>query len=90
MNFPSYTTVYNPKELIINNDSGYMAASLMHFTLNDPQFPSKPVYGYARYTISRDGSVTLAFQTLDAINYSPLTDIYSYSCKLGESAKIYI
>lgn len=86
---PSYTGAYTPNEIGINNDAGYVAASSMHFTLNNPQFPSKAIYEFVRYTISSDGSIAISLTNLDAANFTTLTGKMSFTCKMNESARIY-
>lgn len=81
--------VFTPNEVVINND-GNIAASLMHFTLNDPNFPAKPVYQFIRYTITADNNVTLSAQVLDAVNYTPITNKFSFNCKIDTGSKIYV
>lgn len=65
----------------------------MYFTLNDPYFPTKPVYEYIRYTMTSDNNLNLSYQALDATTYMPLTDKFLFDCKIGKVlrfiAKIY-
>jgi hypothetical protein len=86
---PSYSGAYTPNEVTINNDAGYIAASLLHFTMNNPQFPSKPVYEFIRYSISNDNSVVLTETVLNPVDYSPLTNKFTLNCKIDESTRIF-
>lgn len=85
----NYNSAYTPNEIMINNDKGYIAASLLHFTLSDPQFPAKPVYGFVRHTINSDGTIMLSVQTLDAVNYTALSESHTYTCEIDKGANIY-
>ncbi|TAK73968.1 MAG: hypothetical protein EPO11_07650 [Gammaproteobacteria bacterium] len=84
------SSVFTPNEMSINNDNGYIAASLMHFTLNNPDFLGKPIYEFSRYTLLNNNSVSLSSQVLDAVTYSPLTNKVTYNCQLNTGAKVYI
>lgn len=79
--------VFTPNTIYITQD--YVAASLMHFTLNNPGFPERPVYEFVRYTITPDNNVDVVAQTLDAVNYTPLSNKFSFYCQIGTGAKIY-
>jgi hypothetical protein len=86
----SYSGTFTPDAVAINNDAGYLATSLMHFTLNNPLFPAKPVYEFVRYTLHNDNTLTIADQALEAATYTPLTNgNMTYTCKIDESATIY-
>jgi|SRR5579885_421958 hypothetical protein len=87
---PSYLGLYSPNEIAINDDAGYIAASLLHFTLNNPAFPSKPVYEFTRYTISNDNTVVMSDTPLNAGDFKPLNEKLTFTCKLDESARIYV
>lgn len=79
--------IFNPNAIqIINNN---IATSFMHFTLNNPSFPEKPVYEFVRYTITEDNNINLISQVLDAKTYTPMTDKISLNCKIDNGAKIY-
>ena len=80
--------VFSPNEIIVNS-KGQIASSLTHFTLNNPSFPSKPVFEFVRYTITSDDSVNVITQVLDATNYTPLSNKISFDCKINTAAKIY-
>ena len=80
--------IFSPNEIIITGN-GQIAASLLHFTLNDPHMPSKPLYQYARYTITPDNTINLATQALDATTFKPLSDGFAFNCKISTEAKVY-
>lgn len=80
--------IFTPNEILIESD-GSIAASLLHFTLNDPHAPSKAIYQYARYTITSDNNINLSTKALDAITYTPISDGFSFDCKIDSGAKIY-
>jgi hypothetical protein len=80
--------VFTPNAIQVNNN--HIATSLTHFTLNNPNFPGKPVYEFVRYTITEDNNVNLTDQVLDAVNYAPLSPKISFNCKIDTSAKIYV
>ena len=86
---PSYSGVYTPNSITINNDAGYIATSMLHFTLNHPQFLSKPVYEFLRYTITSDNSVVLTETVLNPVDYSPLSNKFVLNCKIDEGTKIF-
>lgn len=86
----NYHSAYTPNEIAINNDAGYIAASLMHFTVNNPQFPNQAVYEFNRYTVSSNGDVSLSLLTLNAADFTPLSSKRTYTCKMNESAKFYL
>lgn len=79
--------VFTPNAIHVAND--HVAASLTHFTLNDPSFPGKPVYEFVSYTIADDNNLNLTDQVLDAVNYTPLSDKFSFNCKIDSGVKIY-
>lgn len=89
-NEPNFSNVYTPNEIIINNQAGYMTASLMHFTLNHPQFSGQPVYEFTRYMLANTGELTLSMTALNAANYSPIAAKITFHCKMNESARFYI
>lgn len=80
--------IFTPNEIIIEGD-GSIDASLLHFTLNDPHAPSKPIYQFARYTITSNNNVNLSTKALDAVTYTPISDGFSFDCKIDLGAKIY-
>jgi len=81
--------IFTPNEIIVDSN-GRIDASLMHFTLNDPNFPDKPIYQFVRYTLTSDNNVNLATQLLDATNYASLKDKVSFDCKIDTGAHIYV
>lgn len=83
-----FVGVFTPDALMVVND--HVSTSLTHFTLNNPGFLGKPVYEFARYTITYKNDVNLTTQVLDAINYKPLSEVVSFGCKIESGAKIYI
>lgn len=80
--------IFTPNEIIVGGD-GSIAASFLHFTLNDPRAPSKPVYQFVRYTMTSDNNVNLSTKTLDAVTYAPITNSISFDCKIDSGAKVY-
>ena len=87
---PNYSGAYTPNEITINNDAGYIAASILHFTMNHPQFPSKSVYEFLRYTISSDNSILLTETVVNPVDYSPLSAKFSLNCKIDDGTKIFV
>ncbi|MHB1948286.1 MAG: VirK family protein [Gammaproteobacteria bacterium] len=81
--------IFTPNEIIVDNN-GRIVTSLMHFTLNNTNFPAKPVYQFVRYTLTSDNKVNLSYQVLDATNYAILTETVSVDCKVNMGAKIYV
>ena len=79
---------FTPNEVAIDK-SGNIAASLTHFTLNNPDFLDKPVYEFVTYKILDANTVKLTIQVLDATNYQPLTSKFYFDCELRKGAKIY-
>ncbi|WP_131793922.1 VirK family protein [Fluoribacter gormanii] len=86
----NYNSAYTPNEIAINNDTGYMAASMMHFTVNHPQFPNQAIYEFNRYTIASNGDVSISLLPLNAIDYAPLSEKITFNCKINESAQFFI
>ncbi|KTD54702.1 VirK family protein [Legionella quateirensis] len=86
----NYNSAYTPNEIAINNDAGYMAASMMHFTVNHPQFPNQPIYEFNRYTIASNGDVSISLIPLNAIDFTPLSNKITFKCKINESAQFFI
>lgn len=84
----SNIAIFTPNEIVIDNNDR-IVTSLTHFTLNNSNFPAKPVYQFVRYTLTADNNVNLAYQILDAKNYSILADTVSVDCKISSGAKIY-
>jgi hypothetical protein len=80
--------IFTPNEIVIEGD-GRIDASLLHFTLHDPHAPSKPIYQFARYTITSDNNVNLSAKALDAVTYTPISEGFSFDCKIDSGAKIY-
>ena len=85
----NYSGYIVPNEMVINNDAGYLATSILHFTLNEPGFQDRPVYVFSRYTLTNDGKMTLAYQTMDAQSFAPLNEKHSFVCNLDEGVRIY-
>lgn len=80
--------IFSPNEIVIEGN-GFISASLLRFTLKDPHMPSKPVYQYARYTITPNNMINLATQALDATTFNPLSDGFAFNCKISTDAKVY-
>jgi hypothetical protein len=78
---------FTPNAIQIVND--HIATSLTHFTLTNPSFPEKPVYEYIKYTITDKNNVNVTHQVLDAANYTSLSNISSFNCKIESGAQIY-
>ena len=81
---------YTPNEIFFDGTANLIAASLPHFTLNDPRYLNRPVYDFDRYTITPDNNITVINRVLDATNYAILGNSFSFTCKLGVAAVIYI
>jgi hypothetical protein len=84
----SALAIYTPSAVQVANDN--IAASLKHFTLDNPAYPNKPVYEFVRYTFTADNVLTLTNQTLDATNFAPLGDPMTLTCKLTAGVKVFI
>lgn len=84
----SNIAIFTPNEIVVDNHDR-IVTSLMHFTLNNSNFPSKPVYQFVRYTLTADNNVNLAYQILDATNYARLADVVNVDCKINSGVKIY-
>lgn len=78
--------VFTPNTIAITD---HIATSLTHFTLNNPSAPGKPVYEFVRYTVTDDNNVALTGQVLDAVNYTPISDKFSFNCRLEAGVKIF-
>lgn len=85
----NYSGYIVPNEMVMNNDAGYLATSILHFTLNEPRFPDRPVYVFSRYTLAKDGKMTLNYQTMDAQTFVPLAEKHSFVCQLDEGLRVY-
>lgn len=80
--------IFSPNEIIIDRED-HIDASLLHFTMNDPHLPGKSIYQYARYTITQDNIIKLETKALDAATFTPLTDGFTFNCKIATAAKVY-
>lgn len=78
---------FTPNVISVIDD--HIATSLLHFTMNNPNFPDRPVYEFTRYTLSEDNTVTLNGTVLDAVHYTPLSNKFSFTCKIDSGVKIY-
>lgn len=78
---------FTPSEIGVTEN--HVAAATTHFTLNDPFFPGKAVYEYARYTITPDNNMTVSLQVLDAATYTKLMNPISFNCKLKVATTVY-
>lgn len=85
----NYSGYIVPNEMVTNNDAGYLATSILHFTLNEPGFQDRPVYVFSRYTLTKDGKMTMTYSTMDAQSFAPLTEKHSFVCNLDEGIRIY-
>ncbi len=79
--------IFTPHAIQVVNNK--IATSLTHFTLNNPSFPDKPVYEFVRYTFTKDNNLNLTAQTLDARDYSSLSDKHELNCKINAGVKVY-
>lgn len=79
--------VYTPNEIAVLPDQ--IAASLTHFTLNNPALPGIPVYEFVRYSIMTDNTIALSIQVLAASNYEPLGEKVTLNCALESAANVY-
>ncbi|EKD73851.1 MAG: hypothetical protein ACD_45C00172G0003 [uncultured bacterium] len=78
---------FTPNEIGVTDS--HIATSLTHFTLNDPFFLGKPVYEFARYTITPDNRMSVTLEILDASTYTSLMDKISFNCQIDIATKIY-
>ena len=72
------------------NTAGDIGSYLLYFTTNDPRYPSKAVYQYARFNISSDNSLTLNFGVLNAADYAPLEGNDTLQCKIDNGVNVFI
>ena len=86
---PNDAAVHTMNEVALTTD-GDIVNWVMHFTMNKPEFPLKPVYEYIRYVISKDKSVVLSYTTLNATDYTPLGETGTLTCKIDEGAKFFV
>lgn len=77
-----------PNEIGVTD--AHIATAITHFTLNDPFFLGKPVYEFARYTITPDKNMSVTLQILDAPTYKILMDKISFNCVIDVATKIYV
>lgn len=78
---------YTPNEIALLPDQ--IAASLTHFTLNNPSFPGIPVQEFVRYSIMPDNTLALSIQVLAATNYETMGEKLNLSCALDTAANVY-
>lgn len=79
--------IFSPNEIAIDN--GHIAASLLHFTMSDPHMPNKPIYQFLKYIITQDNMINLTTKSLDAVNFTPLSNGFTFNCKINTAAKVY-
>lgn len=79
--------IFTPNEIGFTDN--HIATSMTHFTMNDPFFPNKPVFEFARYTITPDNNISVSLQVLEAPTYIQLMDKISFNCKINEAVKVY-
>jgi hypothetical protein len=80
--------VFTPNAMQVTND--HIVTSFIHFTLNNPKFAGTPVYEYVTYTLYTDNNMKVTEQVLEPALHSPITDLYSFKCKLDAGVKIYL
>jgi hypothetical protein len=81
--------VFTPNTMAITND-GDIASYILYFTMNDGHYPSRPVYQYGKYLISKNNTFVLTFTSLNAVDYSTLGSSVSLSCKIDEGVKVFL
>lgn len=74
---------------VISVMGNHVATSMLHFTMNNPVAAGKPVYEFARYTLSDDNHMALDLRVLDAATYVPYDREWHYDCELGNGVRIY-
>lgn len=85
---PNIAAVYTPNAMAINSE-GDIGTYVLYFTMKDPRYPSRPVYQYGRYVISRDNSVTLNFSVLNAADFTKLKGDDTLNCKLNTGVNVF-
>lgn len=80
---------FTPDSVMIGDQT--VSASLTHFTMNnpDPKYTNKPIYEFVTYTLGNDNNLNLTTQILPAPNFSPASDKFTTTCKLGTAARIF-
>lgn len=81
--------VFTPNAMAITND-GDIASYILYFTMNDGHYPSRPVYQYGTYLISKNNTLILTFTSLNAVDYSPLGSSVSINCKIDDGVKVFL
>lgn len=84
----NHDAVYTPNAIAITNE-GDIVSYILYFTMNDGRYPSKAIYQYGKYSISNNNTLVLTFTSLNAIDYSPLGNSESLTCKIDDGVKIF-
>ncbi len=79
--------IFTPNEMQVVDSR--ITTSFMHFTLNNPSFPDRPIDEFVKVAMTDDNNLTLSYQALDARDYALLADKMSISCQIDVGAKIY-
>ena len=87
--FPSsdITTSLKPDAFMLIGDDR-VTASQRHFTLDDPSMGGEPAFGYGKYMIYKDGTVTVKITLMRAADYSKVKD-YQIRCELGHGFNVF-
>ena len=81
--------IYTPNAMAITT-AGDIISYILYFTLHDGRYPSRPVYQYGTYAISKNDALVLTFISLNAVDYSPLGDSVSLNCKIDDSVRVFV
>lgn len=85
---PNNYAVYTPNAMAIDTE-GSIGTYLLYFTMNDPSFPSKPVYQYVKFIISKDDNLQMILKDLNPNDYSPLGFEQTLNCKIDDGVTVY-
>lgn len=85
---PNHFAVFTPNAMAVD-DEGNIGTYLLYFTMNDPQYPSKPVYQYIKFKISTNNNLQMTLADLNPADYSPLGFEQTINCKIDEGVLIY-
>jgi len=80
--------VFTPNTIDVTDD--HITTSLTHFTFDNPRFPGKAIYEFVKYTITDNNNISVTDQELDAVTYQPISNIFSFNCKISSGAKVYV
>ncbi|WP_392537427.1 VirK family protein [Legionella sp. 227] len=72
--------------LVIDNNR--IAASVKHFTLDNPLARGNPVFEFVKYNINSDGSVSIKKTVMNANNYQQLAS-FQIECALNKGFKAF-